>query len=108
MPRPYRRQSPRFQGENFAKNLELVGKVVALAARRGVTPGQLALSWVLAQGNDLVPIPGTKRVRYLEENVLAADIVLSSGDLAEIGAIIPKNSVAGERYPAHMMGLVNR
>lgn len=107
-PDDYRRQSPRFQGENFAKNLELVGKVVELAARRGVTPGQLALSWVLAQGNDLVPIPGTKRVKYLEENVQAADIVLSSGDLAEIEAIIPKNSVAGERYPAHMMGLVNR
>ena len=107
-PDDYRRNSPRFQGENFAKNLQLVAKVVDLAARKGVTAGQLALAWVLAQGDDMVPIPGTKRIKYLEENVRAADIALTPEELAAIAAIIPRGAVSGDRYPASMIGLINR
>jgi aryl-alcohol dehydrogenase-like predicted oxidoreductase len=104
----YRRFSPRFQGDNFAKNLALVDEVKLLAKAKGVTPGQLALAWVLAQGDDLVPIPGTKRIHYLEENLAALDVVLTADDLAKIDAIFPPEAAAGSRYPAAMMGSVNR
>ena len=103
----YRRHSPRFQGENFAKNLALVTKVEELAAKLSCTPGQLALAWVLAQGDDLVPIPGTKRRKYLEENVAAADVTLSDADLAAIDAIFPRGAAAGLRYPEAIMRSVN-
>ena len=103
----YRRHSPRFQGTNFAKNLELVVKVKELAETLGCTPGQLALAWVLAQGDDLVPIPGTKRRSYLEENVAATDVTLSDADLDAIDAIFPTGAVAGLRYPEAMMKSVN-
>ncbi len=104
----YRRFTPRFQGGNFAKNLALVEQVNALARDKGVTPGQLALAWVLAQGDDLVPIPGTKRRRYLEENLGAVDVRLSEDELARIEAIFPADAAAGTRYPEAMMGTVNR
>ena len=103
----YRRSSPRFQGENFQKNLDLVAKVSALATQKDVTAGQLALAWVLARGADIVPIPGTKRPDYLEENAAAATIRLSPEELAEIEAVLPKGSAAGERYPAAMMKFLN-
>ena len=103
----YRRNSPRFQGENFQRNLDLVGRIQSLAREKGCTPSQLALAWVLAQGDDIVPIPGTKRRPYLEENVAAAAVTLSRAELAEIDAIAPKGSAAGERYPEHVMRLVN-
>ena len=103
----YRRHSPRFQGENFAKNLELVAKVQELADKLSCTPGQLALAWVLAQGDDMVPIPGTKRRSYLEENVAATDVSLSADDLAAIDEIFPAGAVAGLRYPEAMMKSVN-
>jgi aryl-alcohol dehydrogenase-like predicted oxidoreductase len=89
---------PRFQGDNLAANLALVDQVKALAAAHGCTPGQLALAWVLAQGDDVAPIPGTKRVRYLEENVGAVDVELSADDLAALEAAIPRDAVAGDRY----------
>jgi aryl-alcohol dehydrogenase-like predicted oxidoreductase len=104
----YRRQSPRFQGENFARNLELVAKVKGFAAAIGVTPSQLALAWVLAKGNDLVPIPGTKRRKYLEENAAAVDITLSAAQVNELDGIFPSDVAAGERYAPHMMALINR
>jgi aryl-alcohol dehydrogenase-like predicted oxidoreductase len=94
----FRRQQPRFQGENFAKNLELVERIRELASDKGVTAGQLALAWVMAQGDDVVPIPGTKRVRYLEENAAACSIELTDGDLASIDAAMPLEAVAGARY----------
>ena len=93
-----RRQSPRFQGDNFAKNLELLDRVSEIAAERKITPGQLALARVLAQGRDVVPIPGTMRVRYLEENIGAVEVVLTSEDLARIEEAAPTRSTAGERY----------
>jgi aryl-alcohol dehydrogenase-like predicted oxidoreductase len=104
----YRRHSPRFQGENFAKNLELAKKVQQLAARRGCTAGQLALAWVLAQGDDVVPIPGTKRRRYLEENVAALGIALAPAELAELASIFPAGAAAGLRYPENMMKALDR
>jgi aryl-alcohol dehydrogenase-like predicted oxidoreductase len=107
-PDDYRRTSPRFQGENFDKNLALVAKVEALAAAKGCTPAQLALAWVLARGNGIVPIPGTKRRTFLEQNLGAADITLSADDLAAIDAIAPKGVAAGDRYPAGMMPNANR
>jgi aryl-alcohol dehydrogenase-like predicted oxidoreductase len=107
-PDDYRRNSPRFQGENFAKNLELVNQVQAIATKKGVTASQLALAWLLAQGEDIVPIPGTKRRAYLEENVAAAGITLTSDDLDRIEAVAPKGAAAGERYPAQTMSTVNR
>ena len=103
----YRRNSPRFQGENFAANLKLVDLVGELAAAKGVTPSQLALAWVMAQGDDIVPIPGTKQRARLEENAAAAAIVLTTDDLARIDAIAPKGVAHGERYPASMMRFVN-
>jgi aryl-alcohol dehydrogenase-like predicted oxidoreductase len=103
----YRRMSPRFQGENFARNLKLVDKIKAMAAARGVTASQLALAWVLAQGEDIVPIPGTKRIKYLQENAAAVDITLSPAELNEIAAIFPADAVAGDRYPQAMMASLN-
>jgi aryl-alcohol dehydrogenase-like predicted oxidoreductase len=107
-PDDWRRQAPRFQGENFRRNLDLVGRVEAIARRKGCTPGQLALAWVLAQGVDIVPIPGTKRRRYLEENVAAAAIELSTGDLAEIDEAMPAGAATGERYAEAGMQTVGR
>ncbi len=104
----YRRNSPRFQGENFAKNRLLVDKVAQLAQRKACTPGQLALAWVLAQGNDIVPIPGTKRRSYLEQNVQATQVNLSAADLAEIDAVFPLGAATGLRYPEASMHTVNR
>jgi aryl-alcohol dehydrogenase-like predicted oxidoreductase len=101
----YRRTNPRFQGENFDKNLQLVEKVKELATSKGCTPGQLALAWLLAQGDDIVPIPGTKRRKYLEENVGAVNVELGEEELKEIEALAPQ--VAGARYPEAMMKFVN-
>ncbi|HTW30448.1 MAG TPA: aldo/keto reductase [Candidatus Sulfotelmatobacter sp.] len=103
----YRRHSPRFQGENFQKNLDLVHRVEELAKEKRCTPSQLALAWVLAQGEDVVPIPGTKRRKYLEENVGAVDVKLSREELARIEEVFPVDAAAGERYPEQMMALVN-
>ncbi len=94
----YRRNSPRFQGDNFQRNLDLVQKVGEIARRKQCTPAQLALAWLLAQGKDLVPIPGTKQRRYLEENIGALDVDLSASDLQEIEEVAPKGVAAGERY----------
>ena len=104
----YRRNSPRFQGANFQKNLDLVGRIEALAKAKGCTPAQLALAWVIAQGDDIVPIPGTKQMRYLDENLGALGVRLSPRDLKEIGAALPAGSASGERYPSHSMRAVNR
>jgi aryl-alcohol dehydrogenase-like predicted oxidoreductase len=104
----YRRMSPRFQGENFAKNLALVERIKEIAAAKHCTASQLALAWVMAQGDDIVPIPGTKRRKYLEENVAAADIRLTPADLARIDEIAPKGAAAGQRYPEAMMQFVNQ
>lgn len=104
----WRRFNPRFQGENFGKNLELVSLLTEVARAKGVTPGQLALAWVLAQGDDIVPIPGTKRRAYLEENIAAANITFTADELAKIDAIAPRGAAAGTRYPEVLMGSVNR
>jgi aryl-alcohol dehydrogenase-like predicted oxidoreductase len=104
----YRRFSPRFQGDNFAKNLELVARIDAMAAAKGCTPSQLALAWVLAQGDDIVPIPGTKRRTYLEQNLGALEVQLTAQDLVEIDRIAPKGAAAGTRYPESMMAFVNQ
>ena len=104
----YRRNSPRFQGENFTKNLELVERVKGIAAQKGISAGQLALAWVLAQGNDIVPIPGTKRRKYLEENIAAGAVTIGAAELAEIAGALPKGAASGERYPEGMMKLINR
>jgi len=104
----YRRSSPRFQGENFAKNLALVEQVKAFAADVGCTPGQLALAWVLAQGDDIVPIPGTKRRKYLDENIGALAVKLTPAQRAALAAVFPLHAAAGERYPTNMMGALNR
>jgi len=100
-------RQPRFAGENFDRNQLLVDRVRVIANRRGVTPGQLALAWILAQGQDLVPIPGTKRRKYLEENAAAADIPLSPDEVVELEAAIPQGSVAGERYPERAMKAID-
>jgi aryl-alcohol dehydrogenase-like predicted oxidoreductase len=102
-----RRHQPRFQGENFARNLELVTKVKELASGIGISASQLALAWVLAKGNDLVPIPGTKRRKYLEENVAAVDVVLSPAQVSELDSVFPLSVAAGERYGANMMPMLN-
>jgi aryl-alcohol dehydrogenase-like predicted oxidoreductase len=104
----YRRFSPRFQGENFQKNLDLVARVEALAKEKKCTPGQLALAWLLAQGEDVIPIPGTKQRKYLEENAGALDVTLTREDLRRIDEVAPHGVAAGQRYPEHMMALVNR
>lgn len=103
----YRRNSPRFQGENFQKNLDLLRRVEAMATEKGCKPSQLALAWVLAQGNDIVPIPGTKRRKYLEENVAASEVKLKQEELKRIDEAFPAESASGGRYPEHMMTLVN-
>jgi len=104
----YRRNTPRFQGENFQKNLDLVRKVEEIAREKGCKPSQLALAWVLAQGEDIVPIPGTKHRKYLEENAAAADITLTQQDLRRLQDIFPYGVASGQRYPEHMMALVNK
>jgi aryl-alcohol dehydrogenase-like predicted oxidoreductase len=106
-PDDYRRHSPRFQGENFSRNMDLVDRVTDIARLQGVTPGQLALAWVLAQGEDIVPIPGTKRRSYLEENAAASDIELTTEDLAGLNELAPKGIAAGMRYPEAMMRFVD-
>jgi aryl-alcohol dehydrogenase-like predicted oxidoreductase len=103
----FRRYSPRFQGENFDKNLELVKRIQEIAAERGCTASQLALAWVLAQGEDIVPIPGTKRRTYLEENLAALNIELTAEDLERINDVAPQGVAAGTRYPEAMMSFVN-
>ncbi len=104
----WRRHHPRFQGENFIRNLRLVREVEALAAAKGVSPAQIALAWVLAQDEHIVPIAGTKHVKYLEENVAALDVELSAGDTARLGAAFPLGAAAGDRYDARGMQSVNR
>jgi aryl-alcohol dehydrogenase-like predicted oxidoreductase len=104
----YRRFSPRFQGENFQKNLDLVHKIEQMAASKQCTASQLALAWVLAQGDHIFPIPGTKRIKYLEENIAAISISLNKKELAEIDAIAPKGVAAGQRYPKEMMNSLDR
>jgi len=103
----WRRDNPRFQGENFARNLHLVERIEQLAERRGAKPAQVALAWVMAQGRDIVPIPGTRHVRYLEDNVAAAALRLTPDELREIEAIAPKGAAAGARYPEAGMRSVN-
>jgi aryl-alcohol dehydrogenase-like predicted oxidoreductase len=103
----WRRNMPRFQGENFQKNLELVKKIEELAAAKGCTPGQFALAWVLAQGDDIVPIPGTKRLKYLDENLGAVNLRLTGDDLAQIDAILPAGAAAGSRYSAVAMQAID-
>ncbi|WP_224368153.1 aldo/keto reductase [Hyalangium versicolor] len=107
-PDDYRRLSPRFQGENFNRNLQLVAHIEQLAAKKKCTPAQLALAWVLARGEDFVPIPGTKRRKYLDENLGALEVRLTSEDLAAIDAIAPRGVAAGDRYPAGSQQLVQR
>jgi aryl-alcohol dehydrogenase-like predicted oxidoreductase len=104
----YRRNQPRFQGANFQKNLDLVAHLEQVAQQKRCTPSQLALAWLLAQGKDVVPIPGTKRVQYLEENVGALDVTLTPEDLRRIDAIAPQGVAAGQRYPEGGMATVNR
>jgi aryl-alcohol dehydrogenase-like predicted oxidoreductase len=104
----FRLTTPRFQGENFQHNLDLVERVGEIAREKRCTPAQLALTWVLAQGDDIVPIPGTKRRKYLQENVGALNVELTSSDLARIDEVAPKNAFAGSRYPKAMMELLSR
>lgn len=104
----FRRNHPRFQGENFQKNLDLVAKVGEMAAAKGCTPSQLALAWVLSRGEDVVPIPGTKRAKYLDENLGAANVTLSADELTQIDAVFPTGSAAGDRYHAQGMTTINR
>ena len=102
----YRRRNPRFQGENFARNLELVREVERMAAERAITAAELALAWVLSRGDDVVPIPGTKRIKRLEQNAAAMGVVLSHADKAHLDAVFPLGAAHGTRYPD--MSLVNR
>ncbi len=104
----YRRHSPRFQGENFDKNLQLIKKIEEMAKNKGCTTAQLALAWVLAQEDFIFPIPGTKRIKYLEENIGAMNVKLTKKDLEELDAIAPKGVAAGMRYPEAMMGAVGK
>jgi aryl-alcohol dehydrogenase-like predicted oxidoreductase len=107
-PDDYRRNSPRFQGDNFVKNLDLVRRVEAIAKEKKCTPGQLALAWLLAQGDDIIPIPGTKRRKYLEENAGALEVKLRAEDLSRIAEVAPRGAAAGLRYPEQMMKSVGR
>jgi len=107
-PDDWRRSNPRFQGENFAKNLEVVAHLTEVARQKNVTPSQLALAWVLSRGDDIVPIPGTKRRKYIEENVAAASITLTTDELARIDAISPRGAAAGQRYPETLLASVDR
>ena len=102
----FRRRNPRFQGENFDRNLQLVHEVERIARDKGIAPSQLALAWVLSRGDDVVPIPGTKRINYLEQNVGAADVALSSSELEQLDTVFPVNAAVGTRYPD--MSTVNR
>ncbi|GAC1428447.1 MAG: aldo/keto reductase [Chitinophagaceae bacterium] len=104
----YRRFSPRFQGENFQKNLDLVTALEKLAHKKGCTASQLALAWVMAQGDNIFPIPGTKRIKYLDENAGAVNVSFTPYELEEINEIFPKDAAAGLRYPAQMMGSLNK
>ena len=104
----YRRTTPRFMGENFQRNLDIVKRTEEIAHEKKCTPAQLALAWVLAQGNDIVPIPGTKRRKYLQENIGALEVDLTSEDLARIDEVAPKGGFAGSRYPEAMMKLLNK
>jgi aryl-alcohol dehydrogenase-like predicted oxidoreductase len=104
----YRRFSPRFQGDNFQKNLDIVKKVETMATEKKCTPSQLALAWVMAQGDFIFPIPGTKRIKYLEENAGALNINLSKDELAAIDALFPKDAASGMRYPENMMGSIGK
>jgi aryl-alcohol dehydrogenase-like predicted oxidoreductase len=106
-PDDWRRNNPRFQGENFAKNLGLVNEIREIAKAKGCTPSQLALAWVLARGDDIVPIPGTKRIKYLDENLGSLNVRLTAEDLRRINDVLPLGSAAGERYPAGAMPAVN-
>jgi aryl-alcohol dehydrogenase-like predicted oxidoreductase len=106
-PKDYRRMTPRFQGENFETNLSLLNAVESLATERDVKPGQVALAWVLAQGNDVVPIPGTKRRTYLKENVAAADIKLSNQEIEKLSNALPRGAASGDRYQAASMKSLN-
>jgi aryl-alcohol dehydrogenase-like predicted oxidoreductase len=103
----FRRFSPRFQGENFQKNLDLVRRIEEIAMEKGCQPSQLALAWVLAEDKNIVPIPGTKRRKYLEENVAAIDVKLTEQDLRRINEIFPTGAAAGLRYPEPMMKTIN-
>ena len=103
----YRRFSPRFQGENFQKNLDLVARVGQIAQEKQCTPGQLALAWLLARGEDIIPIPGTKRREYLEENTAALNVKLSADEVRHMEEVAPKGAASGPRYPEHMMALIN-
>jgi aryl-alcohol dehydrogenase-like predicted oxidoreductase len=103
----YRRFSPRFQGENFQRNLDLVQRVEDIAAEKKCTPSQLALAWLLAQGQDIIPIPGTKRRKYLDENADGMNVALTAEDLRRIDAVAPQGVASGARYPEHMMSLIN-
>ncbi len=107
-PDDWRRHNPRFQGENFQKNLDLVKEIERMAKDRGCTSSQLALAWVLAQGEDIVPIPGAKRVKYLEENAGAAQIELTPENLKRIDAVLPVGAASGTRYPEAGMAALNR
>ncbi|MGO9828616.1 MAG: aldo/keto reductase, partial [Myxococcaceae bacterium] len=107
-PSDYRRQTPRFQADNLAANLELVKRLEEIAAKKGCTPAQLALAWVLAQGEDIIPIPGTKRRTRLEENLAASAVVLSQEERAALSAAVPRGAVAGPRYPEAMQRAVGR
>ena len=107
-PDDYRRVSPRFQGENFARNLALVQRVSEIAATKGCTPSQLALAWVLAQGEDIIPIPGTKHRAYLDENLGALNLALNAAERAAIEAAFPRAAISGDRYPALMMQALDR
>jgi aryl-alcohol dehydrogenase-like predicted oxidoreductase len=104
----YRRRDPRYMGENFSRNLELVKKLEELAAKKRCLTSQLAIAWVLAQGNDIVPIPGTKRRKYLEQNLGALEVRLSQEELQQIDAIAPRGATAGTRYPEPMMQMLGR
>jgi len=106
-PDDWRRMNPRFQGANFQKNLDIVKKIEEIAGEKGCTPSQLALAWILARGTDIAPIPGTKRVRYLEENAKAVEIVLTADDLKRIDAAFPPDIAAGTRYPETSMNALN-
>jgi aryl-alcohol dehydrogenase-like predicted oxidoreductase len=107
-PDDFRRHNPRFQGENFQKNLDIVAEIERLAREKGCTPSQLALAWVLAQGEDIVPIPGTKRIKFLEDNAGAVRVTLTPDELKRIDAILPVGAAAGTRYPEAGMAALNR
>ena len=107
-PGDYRRNSPRFQGENLRRNLELTNRIREMAAENGCTAAQLALAWVLSRGEDIIPIPGTKRRKWLEENIAALEVTLSAGDLSRLEAIAPKGVASGERYGEAMMNFMKK